>query len=103
MSKKKSKDSLVDRWLAFNERLEQEIPHLSACWSDFDEFREIRIMVKPDATVLGMVKGYGSDGGLTICFGTGYGVVATLMALDSSIQGGNWKVDKPWDARNGKG
>lgn len=96
MSKKSGKPTRAEQWAAFDEKLRGAVPHLSAWWDDADEFVEIRVKARPDGTYLAVAKGYGSDGGPVVCFGVGYGVSAALMAIDSTIQGGSWRVDKPW-------
>jgi hypothetical protein len=54
---------------------------------------------RPDGTVLAVAKGYGTDGGPTVCFGVGYDMVLCLMALESTIAGNHWKEDKPWEGK----
>ena len=74
-------------------------PHLQAWLDSYDDFSELRIKARDDGTVLGIAKGYDSNGGPVVCFGVGYDGVAALLALDRAINGGNWRVDKPWSPK----
>ncbi len=56
----------------------------------------IRLKARDDGTILAIIKGYDDSGGPVVAFGVGYDMVLALMAADSTIQGGFWKVDKPW-------
>ena len=83
-------------WLKLVEQLKVELPHLAAWWDDYDEFLELRLKARDDGTVLVIAKGFDSGGGPVVCFGTGYDVVSAIMAIDATINAGNWRVDKPW-------
>ena len=98
MARKRKGKTPSDRWGELQDGHRDLIPHVSAWWDDTSSFREVRIKARDDGTHLAIAKGYGPDGGEVVCFGSGYGVEGALMALDSSLQGGNWKVDKPWQA-----
>lgn len=86
-------------WAQLEDQLRAAMPHLVSFWLEEEDFREVRFKLKVDGTVLAIAKGYDSDGGEVICFGSGYGVVGSMLALDRSLQGGNWRVDKPWDGK----
>lgn len=96
MGTKSKKKSEVEKWVSFDGRVADGLPSLASWWSDEESFREVRVKLQMDGTVLAIAKGYSGDGGLVVCFGAGYGVTGALMGLDRSIQGGNWKEDKPW-------
>lgn len=99
MPRNRKKDRLPLRWNELIEQLERSLPSVSGWWSDTDSFVELRIKARSDGTMLAIAKGYGGDGGPVVCFASGYGVEATLLAIDASIQGGNWKYDEPWDPK----
>lgn len=96
MARKPNKSSPVQRFAELGGVLERLVPHLYAVLEDEGSFLEIRLKLRDDATVLAVVKCSGADGGPLVCFGSGYGVAGALMAVDATIQGGYWKVDKPW-------
>lgn len=96
MSRKRRKVSKAEQWTTLSEQVGRVMPHLVAWWDDDDDFVEIRLKLRPDGTVLAIAKGYDSDGGPVVCFGTGYGVLGALMSVDGTIQGGRWREDKPW-------
>jgi len=102
MSKNASKDSRVDRWLQLESYLKLNIPHVIAWCNRVDEFNELRFKSRDDGTVLAIAKGYGSDGSPVVLFGSGYSYTLALVAIDSAIQGGEWRLDKPWSP-NGQG
>lgn len=97
MPKKSSVRSASQRWLELVDVLGEHIPHVASWWSGVDDFEELRLKARPDGTTLAIAKGYDSSGGPVVCFGSGYGVEGALMALNASLQGGNWRVDKPWN------
>lgn len=99
MSKKIRARSKVTVWAEFEESIGERVPHLSAWLNDVDSFNELRLKARDDGTTLAIAKGYGEDGGPLVCFGVGYGVAATLMAIDATMQGGRWRVDVPWDGK----
>lgn len=96
MVKKSKGSSPQDRWLENCAQMKGAFPHASAWWTQEDEFRELRFKARDDGTTLAIAKGFDSGGGETVCFGSGYGLVGAMMAVDAAIQGGNWRVDKPW-------
>lgn len=67
-----------------------------AWWNRREDFGEIRLKARDDGTVLAIAKGYGSDGGPIVAFGTGYDVVSALKGLEGTIARGGWRPDKPW-------
>jgi hypothetical protein len=93
---------LKSRLLEIEESLSTGCPHLAAWSADEDSYRELRIQLRDDGTMLVIAKGFGPDGGHVVCFGVGYGLSGGLLAIDRTIQGGNWKFDKPWSP-NGEG
>ena len=99
MPRKTASESPVYAWEQIVTYLSKQLPHLSSVLNDAGEFRGLSVVARDDGTCLAMVKGYSADGGLTICFGIGYDTVLALMAVDRTIQGGHWKVDKPYEDR----
>lgn len=97
MSRNRKHNSQVERWLKFDELLQTKLPSFCAWSGDEDEFLEFRVKAMPDGTTLAVAKGLNGSGGKIVCFGVGYGVTAALLAIESSIQGGNWREDKPWE------
>lgn len=92
-------NSPAERWVATSDGLREAFPHLSAWYNDVDEFLELRIKAREDSTYLAIAKGVDGKGGPVVCFGVGYDVAGALMSVDATIQGGHWKVDKPWSAK----
>lgn len=97
MSKKKSIKVPHERWVELDDALGRLVPHLSSVLQDEDVFVELRILAREDGSTLTVFKTVGADGGPMVCFGSGYGAVGSLVALDRTVQGGHWRVDKPWD------
>lgn len=85
-----------ERWILLVEEFRTSYVHVAQFCLDNSRFAELRLKLRDDNTVLAIAKGYGEDGGPIVCFGSGYDIVLALMALDSSMQGGNWRFDKPW-------
>lgn len=83
-------------WEELDDELSERLSHLASWYNDTEAFAELRLKARPDGTTLAIAKGYDSAGGPIVSFGSGYGLAACLLALNSSIQGGNWRVDKPW-------
>ena len=83
-----------ERMLLLGEEVKAALPQLSALFNDEDQFRGLSIKARDDGSMLGIAKSYLSDGTPSVCFGVGYGLVATLMAVDATIAAGHWKVDK---------
>lgn len=96
MAKKSASGRSAERWAELGDEIHQRLPHLYAWLVDEDDFAELRLKARPDGTTLAIAKGYGTDGGPVVCFGSGYGAVGALMAIDATIQGGRWREDKPW-------
>lgn len=97
MPRKSGKETPAEQWTRLEKQFSGAFSHLMSWVGDSDSFKEIRVMARDDGTCLAIAKGYGPDGGPVVCFGNGYGLVASLMAIDRTIQGGHWRVDKPWD------
>lgn len=87
----------AERFALLVESVGTALPHLIAWLDARDEFVELRLKMKPDGTILAIAKGFGVDGGPVVCFGLGYGALGSLLAINASIQGGNWRFDKPWE------
>lgn len=102
MRTKKRENTLVTRYNAIHEAVEELTPHLYGFLGSVEDFREIRIKARADGTCLAIAKGFGPDGGETVCFGVGYDAIGALLGIDGTIQSGSWKVDEPWSP-NGKG
>lgn len=94
-SKKKGKNA-VESWTRVSALFSIEAPHLHGWLQDVESFSELRIKARDDGTFLAILKGFGRDGGPVVCFGVGYDVVLALLAVDSTIASGGWRVDKPW-------
>lgn len=97
-SKKRHRDA-GSRLIQLEESIGEAVPSFAAFLSDEQDFREVRFKLKDDGTLLVILKGYFSDGGPSVCFAVGYGFSGALLAVDSVIQGGHWKVDKPWQPK----
>lgn len=91
----------MSRWVTLEEYIRLGVPHVSAFWNNPTDFHSVRIMARDDGTCLAIAKAYGADGAPMVAFGSGYGVVAALMALDTCIQGGRWREEKPWPGEGG--
>lgn len=100
MHKTASKKSKADVWSDLSQLIKGDLPHLYSWLEDSDSFVELRIKATENDSCLAIAKGYGTDGGPVVCFGVGYGVVASLLAIDSTINGGRWKIDEPWEPKN---
>lgn len=96
MPTKKTQIGGIEKWTALVADIKRATPSVLAFLLDPNEFTEVRFKVRDDGTVLAIAKGLDSSGGPVVCFGVGYDFVLALMALDASIQGDNWRVDKPW-------
>lgn len=96
MRKKSGSSGEGDRYLALAELLAQEVPSVYAVFADEDNFDRVLIKHRPDGTYLAVLKRVASDGSMSVCFGSGYGVTGCLLALDRAVQGNAWKADKPW-------
>lgn len=97
MATKKKQKGKAQEWADFDGVLREYVPNLRAWWGEAEEFGELRLKFRLDSTYLAIAKGYDSSGGPVVAFGVGYDVVTALMAIDSTIQGGHWRVDKPWE------
>lgn len=97
MPEKSSKNPAEERWIQLVDSCKQTIPSLASWWGKEEEFNRLQVMARDDGTMLAIAKSFGSDGGPMVAFGSGYGVVGALVALDRTIQGGHWKIDEPWE------
>lgn len=100
MSKKRVVDRSGQHFAELDEELRAYLPHLVSWWSKEEEVRGVSVKARPDGGFLAVAKGYESDGSEIVAFGLGFGVIGSLMALDMTLQGGNWKVDKPWPKKS---
>lgn len=96
MPKKSDVNSQRQRWNRIEDSLHRELPQLLSWLMNESDFGELRLKARDDGTTLAIAKGYGEDGGPVVCFGVGYGAVLALMAIESTITGNNWRLDKPW-------
>lgn len=96
MATKRKKGGITQRYTALGEALRVGVPQFFSWSEDVEEFISISLKMRSDGTVLAVAKGYGADGTEMVCFGSGYGVAGALVAIDSTIAGAYWKVDKPW-------
>lgn len=91
-------DDLLRRLSELSTEFHDVMPHLHAVLSSEEDFRGLHIKVKDDGTTLCVVKRYSPDGTPEVCFGVGYGFFGCLVGADKTIQSGNWRFDKPWNA-----
>ncbi len=101
MSKRKGKNSQMSLWTDFEDAMLKATPRLLALAEDANRFREFRIKLREDGTYLVIVKGIADDGANIVCFGVGYGFVLGLLAVDKTIEGNHWRVDKPYEGPEG--
>jgi hypothetical protein len=99
--KKTVKKTEVERFVELHDYIKDALPHLYGFLTDEDDFVGLSIKRKADGTFLSLAKGFDSDGGPVVCFGTGYGAIGCLFGIDSTIQAGNWRKDKPWNGGAG--
>lgn len=99
MVRKQNKRSGGERLVEFDASFLKYVPHLRAFFSNEESFIDIRLKARDDGTILVIAKEYSSDGTPMVCFGVGYGVVAALLAIDATMNGGRWKIDKPWQPK----
>lgn len=85
-----------ERWVQLEAEMRANFPQGSKVWLATEDFIELRFKAREDGTVLGILKTYGPDGGPLVCFGVGYDVNLAFMALEATVAGGFWKIDKPW-------
>lgn len=86
----------AQRYSSLGAQLEKLLPNLWSVWNDDDDFIGMHLKARPDGSTLAVVKRFSDDGGTVVLFGNGYGVAGALMGADAAIQGGAWRVDKPW-------
>lgn len=92
-----NKNSIRERWLELDASVKNNVPQLYSVLTDEVDFIELRLKIRDDRTVLGILKRYGSDGAPMVCFGSGYGVTGALVGLEGTIAAGKWRLDKPWN------
>jgi hypothetical protein len=98
-----NKKSASDRWVALTQAVKKEAPQFVAFVGDSDDFRSVYFKLKDDGTILGVLKGYTSDGTPSVCFGVGYDVFGAILGLEATIASGSWRPDKPWQPSNDTG
>jgi hypothetical protein len=101
MPTRKKKETETERWMRLSTLFSREFPQLMSFLTDPENFLEVRIKFRPDGTYLLILKGYGDDGGPIVCFGVGYDVILSMLAVEKTIAGNGWRPDKPWNP-NGK-
>ncbi len=99
MPKISTKKGHAQVWVDLDDLFKGLLPHLRAVLIDESDFVELRLKAKPDGTTLAILKKYDMSGGPVVCFGSGYGVFGSMLAINGTIAAGNWKVDKPWQPR----
>lgn len=87
-------NSEAERFNAFDSALRAAAPHLYGWLVDTENVRRFTVKAQDDGTYLAVAAGDGPDGGAVVCFGVGYGAIGAFYAIERTIQGGNWKVDK---------
>jgi len=88
--------SQLSQLAALAEQLRVVMPHLAGVLDAEDDLVGLNVKAKDDGTCLAVLKRLGSSGAPEVCFGVGYGFYGALFAIDRTVQGGNWKPDKPW-------
>jgi nucleoid-associated protein YejK len=71
------------RWVQLEEALSQTVPQVFSILANEDDFISLYAKIRDDRTTLLVLKRYGSDGGPTVCFGSGYGVAGAFLALEA--------------------
>ncbi len=99
MRKKRSGSSPKERWLQLDRSFQAEVPQVASVFAAEDDFLSILIKHQDDGSCLAVIKRFGPDGAPMVAFGGGYGVAGALMALDATIAGNRWRVDKPWSSK----
>lgn len=87
--------------LGLHDAFWEHVPQVYSWLTRPDEFGELRLKARPDGTVIAVAKGYGSDGGPIVCFGSGYDALSALQGLEGALTANRWRPDKPWTG-NGK-
>jgi len=99
MSTRSTQNTPAQRFTILGAELQAHLPHLYAVLQDESNFIELRIKMRADGSMLGILKRHGDDGGPMVLFSNGYGAAGALLGLDLAIQGNAWKVDTPWPGR----
>lgn len=87
--------------MALDESLRSLVPHLHAWLTSEEDVVGLHVKHQPDGTFLAIAKGYDEAGGPIVCFGGGYGFFGALLTLDAALQGNRWRVDRPWQPKDG--
>lgn len=96
MARNNSKKNGQRRWAVLDDALRDGVPHLSGVLNDEENFVSLLLKARDDGTCLAVLKKYSGDGTPLVCFGSAYSVSGCMVAIDATINGGNWKTDKPW-------
>ena len=96
MPRKSSKLSGSQLYVAIDEQLSELLPNLYSVITSESDFISLHLKLREDGSTLAIAKRHADDGHPVVIFGNGYGVSGALLAVDASIQGGNWRDDKPW-------
>lgn len=100
MQKNTPKGGKAVVWSELDQRLHELVPHLASWLADEEQVIELRFKARDDGTTLAIAKGYAPDGSPIVCFGVGYGVAGAIIGIDVTMQGGRWKIDRPWQPEN---
>lgn len=98
----KKKVGKQEQWIALDKNLSEALPNIMSTLGNEDDFDRLLIKNRPEGGYLAVLKCNGPDGGVLVCFGSGYGTSACLLGLEAAIQGNNFRPDRPWPNK-GKG
>lgn len=96
MPTKSDDNHTLVRWGKLDNAGRELFPHLRSFLVSNGDFAEFRLKARDDGTILAIAKGYDASGTSVVCFGVGYDPFLAILACDQTIQGGHWRVDKPW-------
>lgn len=88
--------SASERWVRITAAVSKEAPQFSVYVTTSEDFRSVLFKLKPDGTVLGVLKGHLADGSPSVCFGVGYDLFGAIMGLEATLSSGDWRKDNPW-------
>lgn len=94
MSTKSEKDTSTARWVASDQWFRDNFPQISAVVDRGSEFRFLRISTGKDGTTMAVLGVTNRGGTAVVCFGSGYGFMMSLMALEGTVAAGDWRLDK---------
>lgn len=67
-----------------------------------EEFISLSLRQRGPNDFTAVLKRFGSDGQAEVLFGNGPDFVSSLFSIEGSLAAGRWKVDVPYEKRNGK-